>query len=271
MLARGACAASPRALALQLSAASPWSQAPSACFSVALTGGSALACKSPGPDETAPAGGPSTAPGAWQGLGTSREGGMSPLLRGGGQGGGCLRSTQPLRGNRKPLYEATPCGSYSWPGASLSPHAWHSGRSTAPHTRAGTGASSEAWLLQTRGCQFPPRRPTAGAGTRAVQAGGCSRVGCHCAGSRQASPPPPAFRTEPCRGVGSVSLLPPFPHFRAAPLVLPQGRGAAPGPGTGTEGQDPPYHLFCSVRAAPPFRGGQDPGSQLAAAQLPAP
>lgn len=121
-------------------------------------------CESPGPGETAPAGGPSTAPGAWRGLSTSRGGGMSPLLWGEGQGGGCPHSTQPLWGNRKPPYEATLCGGCSRPGASPSPHAWCSRRSTAHRTGAGTDASGEAWLHRSRGRQFPPHRPTAGAG-----------------------------------------------------------------------------------------------------------
>lgn len=85
---------------------------------------------------------------------------MAPLLQGGGQRGGCPRSTQPLWGNHKPPYEATPCGSYSRPGASPSPHARCSGRSTAPHTGAGTDASGEAWLHRTRGHWFPLHHPT---------------------------------------------------------------------------------------------------------------
>lgn len=60
--------------------------------------------------------------------------------------GCCPRSTQPLQGNHKPPYEATPCGGYSQPGASLSPHAQCSRRSIAPRTGAGTDASGEAWL-----------------------------------------------------------------------------------------------------------------------------
>lgn len=104
--------------------------------------------------------------------------------------------------------------------------------------------------------------------------GGCSRVGCHGTGSRQASPPPPAFRTEPCWGVGSVSPLSPFPRFRAAPLVLSWEWGAALGPGMGSEGQDPPYHLFWSVRSHPHFAEGRTLGHgslQLSCQPLEAP
>lgn len=68
----------------------------------------------------------------------------------------------------------------------------------------------------------------------------CSRVAA-------TSLPSPAFRTKPDWYVGSVFL--PFPCFRAAPLVLPQGWGAAWGPSQG-----PHLSSFAVERQHPHFQ-----------------
>lgn len=200
-------------------------------------------CESPGPDGTAPAGGPSTAPASWQELSTSPEGGMSPPLWDGGQEGTVPMARSPYGEPQAFEYEASPCSGYLQVGASPSPHASHSRRSTAPNTGTGQSLVPAAKL----GCTEPgdtsffpitPKQELALVLCRTVVFQGR----CH-------QPAITSFQDQ-ARLVCGVCVSA-FPVLQGCPTGASSGMGGS----MGTKPR-PPFELFCCGKAAPSFSDG---------------